>query len=120
MHAGATTFANDIAVIKLSAAVSGTNIKPIDRGSANTGDVINVAGWGQTYNNGPLPDQMQEFNSTAISRSACQSRNSNPVSDGHICVWNGLEGHCVVSACNSATPRSKYISNHRETRVRPW
>ncbi|KAK7093959.1 chymotrypsin-like serine proteinase [Littorina saxatilis] len=99
-NGNANGFPNDIAVMRLSSALSFNNyVNKITFATSGTfaGQSCKLSGWGRLVGGGATANTLQKVNMTALSHSACVSRwGSSYINSGHICFYEGSG----TSACN--------------------
>nr|XP_036668888.1 trypsin delta-like [Drosophila suzukii]XP_036669252.1 trypsin delta-like [Drosophila suzukii]XP_036669508.1 trypsin delta-like [Drosophila suzukii] len=97
----ANTMVNDIAIIRLSTALSfSSTIKAIGLASSNpaNGAAASVSGWGtQSYGSSSLPSQLQYVNVNIVSQAACSSSSygyGNEIRSTMICAASSGKDAC--------------------------
>jgi secreted trypsin-like serine protease len=101
---GAASFANDIAILDLQAAIStGGNVAlatlPPNNNDQFVGAGCTITGWGRTSSSNTLPNILQQAPLSPISTSECQSRvgSIGTIWANHICVYDSSNQR---GACN--------------------
>ncbi|EDW90937.1 trypsin delta [Drosophila yakuba] len=97
----ANTMVNDIAIIKLSSALSfSSTIKAISLASSNpaNGAAASVSGWGtQSYGSSSIPSQLQYVNVNIVSQSNCASSTygyGSQIKNTMICAYSSGKDAC--------------------------
>lgn len=92
-----TTIANDIGVIKLSAALTFSSTVGLVGLNVGNTDVVEatLVGWGRTSTNSAIPNRLQKLSTSTISHASCQQLWGSSVSVNQICaVIRSGEGAC--------------------------
>ncbi|XP_073821513.1 seminase-like [Musca autumnalis] len=94
----AETMHSDVAVIKLDEPMLGMNIKsiPLCSHQLRKGDLIQVSGWGQTNDTGPMSEELRTVLMPVSSKAMCKEEYGSFVEKNMFC-GSGFEakGHCL-------------------------
>jgi secreted trypsin-like serine protease len=100
---GSVTFANDIAIIRLSTPIPEQGwiqfaSLPADNGNDFAGQTCQISGWGRTSSSNVLPNTLQWTNIGVISQAACNTAlapvSGANVGPGQICLSGNGVGSC--------------------------
>lgn len=98
---GNPPFSHDIALVRLQKSIQfGDNVQPIkySKKVVEAGAHLQVSGWGQLWEDGLSPLDLQVLNVTSISDEECKLKSPKTFHESHLCTLNP-DGQGVCTVC---------------------